>query len=170
MDRLVLVDGVAKTYAMTGWRIGWAIAPREVASAMTALQSHTTSNAAAPSQHAAVAALTDRAAAEASVTAMVAEFRRRRDAVLALVRREKALEVVEPEGAFYLFARVGEDDSDRDDGAAFARRLLDEHDVAVVPGSAFLTPGWIRMSYAAPIDDVLEGTRRLIALWREMRR
>ena len=169
MDRLVLVDGVAKTYAMTGWRIGWAIAPREVASAMTALQSHTTSNAAAPSQHAALAALSDRAAGEASVAAMVAEFRRRRDAVLALARREKGLEIVEPEGAFYLFARVGEDDPDRDDGAAFARRLLDEHDVAVVPGSAFLTPGWVRMSYAAPIDDVIEGTRRLIALWRDVR-
>jgi aspartate aminotransferase len=170
MDRLVLIDGVAKTYAMTGWRIGWAIAPREVASAMTALQSHTTSNAAAPSQHAALAALSDRAAAEVSVTAMVAEFRRRRDAVVALVRREKGLEIVEPEGAFYLFARVGDDDPDRDDGAAFARRLLDEHDVAVVPGSAFLTPGWVRMSYAAPIDDVVEGTRRLVTLWREMRR
>ena len=53
---------------------------------------------------------------------------------------------------------------------AATRRLLDEHDVAVVPGSAFLTPGWVRMSYAAPIDDVVEGTRRLVALWREMRR
>jgi aspartate aminotransferase len=170
LDRLVLVDGVAKAYAMTGWRIGWAIAPRELASAMTALQSHTTSNAAAPSQHAAVAALTHREAADASVTAMVAEFGRRRDAVLAVLRAEPGLQIVEPEGAFYLFARVGEDDPARDDGAAFAQRLLEEHEVAIVPGSAFLTPGWVRMSYAAPIDDVVEGTRRLVRLWREMRR
>jgi aspartate aminotransferase len=170
LDRLVLVDGVAKAYAMTGWRIGWAIAPRELASAMTALQSHTTSNAAAPSQHAALAALTDRETAYASVAAMVAEFRRRRDAVLAVVRAESGLEVVEPQGAFYLFARVGDDDPARDDGAAFARRLLEEHEVAVVPGSAFLTPAWVRLSYAAPIGDVLEGTRRLVRLWRETHR
>jgi aspartate aminotransferase len=170
LDRLVLVDGVAKAYAMTGWRIGWAIAPRELASAMTALQSHTTSNAAAPSQHAALAALTNREAANVSVRAMVAEFRRRRNAVLTLVRGAPDLEIVEPEGAFYLFARVGSDDPARDDGVAFARRLLEEHDVAIVPGSAFLAPGWVRMSYAAPIDDVVEGTGRLVSLWRAMRR
>jgi aspartate aminotransferase len=170
LDRLVLVDGVAKAYAMTGWRIGWAIAPRELASAMTALQSHTTSNAAAPSQHAALAALTDREAADASIRAMVAEFRRRKDAVLAIVRAAPGLEAVEPEGAFYLFVRVGTDDPEADDGAAFAQRLLEDHEVAIVPGSAFLMPGWVRMSYAAPIDDVVEGTRRLVGLWREMRR
>jgi aspartate aminotransferase len=169
LDRLVLVDGVAKAYAMTGWRIGWAIAPRELASAMTALQSHTTSNAAAPSQHAAVAALTNREAADSSVAAMVGEFRRRRDAVVAVARAEPELEIVEPEGAFYLFAHVGDDDPSRDEGARFARRLLEEHEVAIVPGSAFLTPGWVRMSYAAPIDDVVEGTRRLVSLWRETR-
>ena len=169
LDRLVLVDGVAKAYAMTGWRIGWAIAPRELALAMTAFQSHTTSNAAAPSQHAALAALTNREAAQASVTAMVAEFRRRRDAVLAVVRAEPDLQIVEPEGAFYLFVRVGDDSPARDDGAGFARRLLEEHEVAIVPGSAFLMPAWVRMSYAAPIDAVVEGTRRLVSLWRETR-
>jgi aspartate aminotransferase len=169
-DRLVVIDGVAKAYAMTGWRIGWAIAPRELASAMTAFQSHTTSNAAAPSQHAALAALTDRAAAESSIAAMVAEFQRRRDAVVEIVRAERGLQIVEPEGAFYLFARVGDDDPQRDDGSRFARRLLEDHEVAIVPGSAFLTPGWVRMSYAAPINDVLEGARRLVSLWRETHR
>jgi aspartate aminotransferase len=86
------------------------------------------------------------------------------------VREQPALEIVEPEGAFYLFVRVGGDDPARDDGAVFSRRLLEEHDVAIVPGSAFLTPGWVRVSYAAPINDVLEGTRRLLNLWREARR
>jgi aspartate aminotransferase len=170
LDRLVLVDGVAKAYAMTGWRIGWAIAPRELAAAMTAFQSHTTSNAAAPSQHAALAALTNREAADASVTAMVAEFRRRRDAVVEVVRAEPGIEIIEPEGAFYLFARVGSDDPARDEGARFAQRLLEDHGVAIVPGSAFFTPGWVRMSYAAPIDVVVEGTRRLVSLWREIHR
>ncbi|MGQ0713482.1 MAG: pyridoxal phosphate-dependent aminotransferase [Gemmatimonadaceae bacterium] len=169
-DRLVLIDGVAKAYAMTGWRIGWAIAPRELAAAMTAFQSHTTSNAAAPSQHAALAALTSPEAADASVRAMLAEFRRRRDAVLTVVREAPGLDVVEPEGAFYLYIRVGGDDSARDEGAAFARTLLDEHGVAIVPGSAFLTPGWVRMSYAAPIEDAIEGTRRIVQLWKSMRR
>lgn len=169
LDRLVVIDGVAKAYAMTGWRIGWAIAPRELAAAMTAFQSHTTSNAAAPSQHAALAALTNREEARSSIASMVAEFQRRRDAVLSIVRAERGLEVVQPEGAFYLFMRVGGDDPARDEGAAFARRLLDEHEVAVVPGSAFLMPGWVRMSYAAPIADAVEGTRRLVQLWRAMR-
>jgi aspartate aminotransferase len=170
LDRLVLIDGVAKAYAMTGWRIGWAIAPRELAAAMTAFQSHTTSNAAAPSQHAALAALTNREAADASISAMVAEFQRRRDAVVDVVRAEPAMEIVDPEGAFYLFAHVGSDDAARDDGARFAQRLLEDHDVAIVPGSAFFTPGWVRMSYAAPIDAVVEGTRRLVSLWRETHR
>ena len=168
LDRLVMIDGVAKAYAMTGWRIGWAIAPRELAAAMTAFQSHTTSNAAAPSQHAALAALSNRPAAEASVTRMVAEFRRRRDAVIEIVGTAPGMEIVHPEGAFYLFARVGSDDPARDDGARFAQRLLENHEVAVVPGSAFLTPGWVRMSYAAPIDSVVEGTRRLVGLWRDV--
>ncbi|MDQ4080859.1 MAG: pyridoxal phosphate-dependent aminotransferase, partial [Gemmatimonadota bacterium] len=169
LDRLVVIDGVAKAYAMTGWRIGWAIAPGELAAAMTAFQSHTTSNAAAPSQHAALAALTNREAANSSIASMVAEFQRRRDAVLSIVRAERDLDVVDPEGAFYLFVRVGGDDPARDDGATFARRLLDEHEVAVVPGSAFRMPGWVRMSYAAPIADAVEGTRRLVQLWRAMR-
>jgi aspartate aminotransferase len=169
LDRLVVIDGVAKAYAMTGWRIGWAIAQRELAAAMTAFQSHTTSNAAAPSQHAALAALTNREAASESIASMVAEFQRRRDALLKLVRGEPDLEVIEPDGAFYLFLRVGSDDAARDDGAAFARRLLDEHEVAVVPGSAFLTPAWVRMSYAAPIADAVEGASRLLQLWRTMR-
>ena len=170
LDRLVVIDGVAKAYAMTGWRIGWAIAPRALAAAMTALQSHTTSNAAAPSQHAALAALTNREGARSSIASMVAEFHRRRDAVLSIVRAERDLEVIEPDGAFYLFLHVGGDDPERDDGAAFARRLLDEHEVAIVPGSAFLMPGWVRMSYAAPIGDAVEGSRRLVQLWRATRR
>jgi aspartate aminotransferase len=168
-ERLILVDGVAKTFAMTGWRIGWAIAPREVARAMGALQSHTTSNPAAVSQYAALAALTDRAAADAWVASMVAELRWRRDEVLRIVRSEPRLRFVEPDGAFYLFA-----------DASFARRgaqgggdvlaeyLLERHDVAAVPGVAFLAPDWLRVSYAAPRQQVTEGFERLVRAAREL--
>jgi aspartate aminotransferase len=165
-DRLVVINGVAKAYAMTGWRIGWAIAPRPLAQAMTALQSHTTSNAAAPSQHAALAALTETEEAERSIYEMVERFRERRDAAAAVLR-EGGVDFVWPDGAFYLFVRVspalsGEDDA----GAAFARRLLDERGVAVVPGGAFLTPEWVRLSYAAPLEHVVEGARRLVETYR----
>lgn len=155
LERLVVVDGVAKSYAMTGWRIGWSIAPRELTRTMAALQSHITSNAATPSQHAALAALCHAEEAQRSVNAMVAEFRGRRDAAVRILR-DAGADLIEPAGAFYLYIRVG-------DGTAFAQRLLEEHDVAVVPGAAFRSPEWIRVSYAAPAEQVLEGVRRIVA-------
>ncbi|HEY6826233.1 MAG TPA: pyridoxal phosphate-dependent aminotransferase, partial [Gemmatimonadaceae bacterium] len=142
-ERLVVVDGLAKTFAMTGWRIGWSIAPTRVSALLTALQSHTTSNATTLSQHAAVAALTNPEAEQAS-RAMVAEFKRRRDRALAELNAEK-IEGIEPKGAFYLFIRVGEPSiNNPDPGTRFAHRLLEEFNVAVVPGAAFGTPEWIR--------------------------
>ena len=166
-ERLVLIDGVAKAYAMTGWRIGWAVGPEPLARAMTALQSHTTYNAAAVSQHAALAALTRREEADAAVAAMVGAFHERRDAAVKILSRVPGLSFVHPAGAFYLFMNVapfavGEDDA----GTAIARRLLEEEDVAVVPGVAFGTPDWIRMSYAAPVEQVEEGARRIARLLR----
>jgi len=163
LDRLVVVDGVAKSFAMTGWRIGWSIAPRTLSRSMAALQSHTTSNAATISQHAALAALSDPVAGAEAITRMVAEFRRRRDAALELLR-SAAVEVIEPRGAFYLYFRIGDATADdAEPGTTFARRLLEESDVAVVPGAAFHSPEWIRVSYAAPEDQVLEGVRRIIS-------
>lgn len=162
-ERLVVVDGVAKSLAMTGWRIGWSIAPPALTRALTALQSHTTSNAATPSQHAALAALTNPSAAGEATAAMVAEFRRRRDAARAMLR-SAGLDVVDPCGAFYLFVRVSDSTpEDPEPGTTFARRLLEERDVAVVPGAAFRSPEWIRVSYAAPAEQVTEGVRRIIA-------
>jgi aspartate aminotransferase len=163
MNRLVVVDGVAKSFAMTGWRIGWSVAPRALTRSMTALQSHTTSNAATLSQHAALAALADDVAARRAIDAMVAEFRARRDAALALLD-DARVDVIRPCGAFYLYMRVRTHATgDPEPGTTFARRLLEEHDVAVVPGVAFRSPEWIRLSYAAPRDQVLEGVRRVIA-------
>jgi len=154
-ERLVLVDGVAKAYAMTGWRIGWSIAPRSVSATMTALQSHTTSNAAAVSQYAALTALTDRVESEEAIVHMVSQFRSRRDAAMAVLD-SSGVHYVRPDGAFYLYIDV------REDGSAFAQRLLDNHGVAVVPGAAFYTPNWVRVSYAAAIAEVVEGVRAVV--------
>jgi aspartate aminotransferase len=161
-DRLVVVDGVAKSYAMTGWRIGWSVAPKAVTQAMIALQSHATSNAGTPSQHAALAALTIGPLIEASIHAMVGEFRERRDACLAVLADEPRIECVRPDGAFYLFLKIGGDTT------AFATRLLEDHGVAVVPGAAFMAPDWIRMSYATRQALAVEVVRRIVALWRSM--
>ena len=162
-DRLVVVDGVAKSFAMTGWRIGWSIAPESLSRSMTALQSQTTSNACTLSQHAALAALSGGQAARDVIDAMVAEFKGRRDAAVALLR-EAQLEFIEPHGAFYLFIRVGNAGlGEPEAGSIFATRLLEDTHVAVVPGVAFRTPDWIRVSYAAPAEQVIEGVRRIIA-------
>jgi aspartate aminotransferase len=166
LDRVVVVDGVAKGFAMPGWRIGWSISSESTARAMTALQSHTTSNAATISQHAVLAALSNPPAEKSAQAAMVAAFQRRRDAGLALLRAAGA-DVVDPAGAFYLFVRVGP--ATHDDpapGTRFAAKLLETHGVAVVPGAAFHAPEWIRLSYAAPEDQVLEGVRVVVAALR----
>jgi aspartate aminotransferase len=160
-DNLIVVNGVAKAYAMTGWRIGWAIAPAPVAKAMTAFQSHTTSNPAAVSQHAALAAVARREEADAAVTHMVAEFHRRRDAVLAALAPFPQVRVVHPAGAFYLYVDVGGFGGADDPGALFAERVLEREQVAVVPGGAFLTPDWIRASFATRQDIAVEGVTRI---------
>jgi aspartate aminotransferase len=132
---------------------------------MTALQSHTTHNAATVSQHATLAALTRREESDEAVAAMVAAFRERRDAALEVLRGVPGLQIVRPGGAFYLFLNVVPFAADAvDAGSEITRRLLDEQGVAVVPGVAFGTPGWIRMSYAAPLSQVVEGARRIAAV------
>jgi aspartate aminotransferase len=165
-ERLVVVNGVAKAYAMTGWRIGWTISPKPLASAMTALQSHTTSNAATVSQHAALAALCMRSEADAAVTAMVAQFEKRRDAAIAILRTEPRIQVLTPDGAFYLYIRAPEAPG-LDAGSAFATQLLEKAGVAIVPGSAFGTPDWVRVSYAADQSEVEEAMRRLVSEFRD---
>lgn len=169
-DNLVVVDGVAKAYAMTGWRIGWAIAPRPVAKMLADLQGQTTSNTSTPSQHAALAALTERDAAEESIGAMVRAFKQRRDAALAILAEPGAPRVVTPAGAFYLYMDVSETPSETGDaGTAFVNHMLDHHDVAIVPGAAFGSPGWVRLSYAAAEHDVVAAVRRITDAYRAIR-
>ena len=160
-DNLIVINGVAKAYAMTGWRIGWTIAPVAVSRAMTAFQSHTTSNAAAVSQHAALAALGRPQEADEAVHHMVREFQRRRDAVMAVLSAYPTVRYVHPAGAFYLYINVAGFRGAADAGAAFAAAVLEEHQVAVVPGSAFLTPDWIRASYATSESVAVAGFTRI---------
>lgn len=168
-DRIVVIDGMAKSFAMTGWRIGWAIANTAVTKALVAFQSHTTSNATTVAQYAALEALRQREEAESAIAAMVNEYRRRRDAALEVLRTPRGPRVVEPDGAFYLFIDVQDTNPGHDDaGSVFAARLLEESGVAVVPGAAFRTPGWIRLSYAAALESVVEGVKRIVKLREEM--
>ncbi len=161
-DRLILINGVAKAYAMTGWRIGWAIAPLAATRAMIAVQSHTTSNPATVSQHAALAALTRVDEADAAIAHMVQAFHRRRDAVLDVLGDVRA-RAVHPAGAFYLYLDVSSFGGD-DPGAKFSEALLDAYQVAVVPGGGFATPQWIRASYATSDAIAVDGVQRIVQL------
>ncbi len=171
IDNLVVIDGVAKAYAMTGWRVGWSIAPRALSRAMTAFQSHATFHTASVSQYASLSALVHRAQADAAIEAMVREYQARRDAGLAVLARAPGIPLVQPQGAFYFYCDVSAAFPDAPDpGSAFAARLLEEHGVAVVPGVAFQTPAWVRASYAAPEHDVVEGVGKIVSLWSALRK
>jgi aspartate aminotransferase len=160
----VLVDGASKSFAMTGWRIGFSYAEVEVAKKFSALQSQTTSNAATPSQVAALAAYTDTAAAELSLREMGAAFRRRRDVVTARMRELlPGVPFIEPKGAFYLCFRVdGLFEGEVQDATAWCSELLRQEGVALIPGAAFGDDRWVRMSFAAS-DDVIEAALVRIA-------
>jgi aspartate aminotransferase len=168
-ERIIVIDGMAKSFAMTGWRIGWAIANNAIAKTLTALQSHTTSNATTVAQYAALEALRRREEADAAIATMVHEYRSRRDAALEVLRTSNGPAVIPPDGAFYLYIDVQDTNPNASDaGSLFAARLLEEKGVAVVPGAAFQTPGWIRLSYAAAQEAVVEGVRRIVRLREEM--
>jgi len=160
-ENLIVINGVAKAYAMTGWRIGWSIAPVALTKSMTAFQSHTTSNPAAVSQYAALAALARVDEADAAVDHMVQEFHRRRDAVMRALTAYPSVRYVHPAGAFYLYVNVAGFEGAADAGATFAERVLERENVAIVPGGAFLTPDWIRMSYATTESIAVEGVTRI---------
>ncbi len=166
-DRCVVVNGTAKTYAMTGWRVGWAIAPPEIAAAMGRFQSHSTSNVSNISQRAALAAVTG---PDTSVEAMRRAFDRRRLEMHRLLAEIDGLAVLEPAGAFYAFPSVGGQLGRSLGGrsaatsAELASLLLDEIEIAVVPGEAFGAPGHCRLSFALADEDLVEGLER----WRDL--
>jgi aspartate aminotransferase len=163
LERVVLVDGASKAYAMTGWRIGFALAPRALAKTMSAFQSHTTSGANTMAQWAAAEAFGNDAV-EPEVAAMTVQFRKRRDSLVGRFRKELlGVEFVEPLGAFYLFFRVDDVFSARVPNATeFCRRLIADEALALVPGAAFGDDRWVRLSYAASDEALTEGMDRLV--------
>lgn len=170
LERVVVVDGASKAYAMTGWRIGFALAPRELAQIMSALQSHTTSGANTPAMWAAAEAFGSDAVQE-EVEAMTGAFRRRRDALVRRLRTElPGTEFVEPLGAFYLFIRVDELFTRHVPNATeVCRRLVADEALALVPGAAFGDDRWVRMSYAASEAQLEEGMDRLVRAFQRLR-
>ena len=166
-DRWIVVNGVAKTYAMTGWRIGWMIGPPDVMQAAVNYQSQTTSNIGNISQRAAVAALNGDLSA---VAEMRSAFDRRRRLMTSMLNAIDGVSCAEPEGAFYCYPNV-QGLLGRSLGGAvattsseLAANLLESIKVAVVPGEAFGTPGYFRLSYALGDDDLKEGLERLAGL------
>ena len=170
-SRCVVLNGVAKTYAMTGWRVGWLIGPSEVVAAATVLQSHLTSNVCNVAQAAALAAVSGDLSA---VAEMRAAFDRRRLTMTRMLGEIPGVVCPEPQGAFYCYPSVrkllGRDLRGRRpaSSAELAELVLEEAEVAVVPGEAFGTPGYLRLSYALGDDNLVEGVSRLDRLLREV--
>lgn len=164
-DRTIVVNGVSKTYAMTGWRIGWMAGPEELVSLAGKIQSHTTSCPSSISQEATLKALTS---PDGFLDDMRAAYRRRRDLFVELLEGIPGIEPYVPEGAFYLFCEIGDlIGKTRKDGVKimscmdFADYLLDEARVAAVPGGAFGLGGHIRFSFATSDDDIKRGVERI---------
>lgn len=169
-DQCIVVNGVAKTYAMTGWRVGWMAGPKDVVKAAANLQSHATSNVANVSQIAALAAVSGNLDA---VEEMKVAFDRRRLLIVDMLSAIPGIDCPMPEGAFYAYPSVkgvlgtsirGQQPSTSTELAAL---ILDEAEVAVVPGEAFGTPGYLRLSYATSDDNITEGISRIASLLSE---
>ncbi|HLX89713.1 MAG TPA: pyridoxal phosphate-dependent aminotransferase [Acidimicrobiales bacterium] len=168
MDRCVVINGVAKTYAMTGWRVGWLIAPADVAGAVSNLQSHSCGNVDNVAQEAALAAV---AGDLSAVAEMRTVFDQRRRTMHRMLNECRGVTCVEPEGAFYAFPSVKGLYGARLGGREIRSSLdvveaaIEEVKVAVVPGEAFGAPGYLRLSYALGDEAMVEGVSRLAALF-----
>jgi len=167
-DRTIMVNGVAKSYAMTGWRLGWMIAPDDAAKAIGNLQSHLTSNVSNISQRAAIAALTGD---QEPVKQMLAAFDRRRKLAVSELNKIDGIMTPNPQGAFYVYPDVsgllGKTWAGKtiNTSLELADLILDEAEVAMVPGEAFGPSGYLRLSYALGDDQLLEGIQRLQKLF-----
>lgn len=163
-DRLVVVDGVSKTYAMTGWRIGWTIAPPELSQALEMVQSQATTNPMSIAQYATIAALRGD---HGDLEAMIRELELRRNTMVEGLRRIPGVTCRTPQGAFYVFPNVKgligrrSGDTVLVDDVAIASYFLAAARCAVVPGSAFGAPGYVRLSFAASLDHIVEGLARI---------
>jgi aspartate aminotransferase len=169
-DKTIILNGVAKTYAMTGWRVGWMIGPKDVIKAATNLQSHLTSNVSNISQRAAIAALNNDLSA---VKKMGEAFNRRRKLIVKMLNEIPGIECPTPQGAFYVYPSVKGVLNKEIRGrrpatsAELASLILEEAEVAVVPGEAFGPSGYMRLSYATSDEDIVEGVTRIKNLLSE---
>ena len=166
-DTCIVLNGVAKTYAMTGWRVGWMIGPKDVIKAATNLQSHLTSNVNNVAQRAAITALTNDLSA---VHEMGVAFNRRRKLIIDLLNEIPGFECPTPQGAFYVYPSVKGALNKTYRGktpttsSELATLILEEVEVAAVPGEAFGPSGYLRFSYATSDEDIKEGIARIMKL------
>ena len=160
-DRTVLAGSASKSYAMTGWRCGWTIAPKEVTSAFNVIQGQTTSNITSITQKAALAAVQG---SQDAVVKMLDEYRVRRDNIHSWLTAHPGITCVKPRGAFYLFPNIsGVLSSDGvATSTAFAEKLIEREHVVVTPGEAFDAPGYLRISYATSMEQLREGADRIL--------
>ncbi|NOX18395.1 MAG: pyridoxal phosphate-dependent aminotransferase [Chlorobi bacterium] len=167
-SQTIVVNGVSKAYSMTGWRIGYAAGPKEVISAMGRIQSHSTSNASSISQYAALEALRG---PQNEVENMRAEFEKRRDYFQKEINGVEGINCNLPQGAFYLFPNVSSYFSEEIKGSTeFAAYLLEKGKVATVPGAAFGMEGFVRLSYAASMEELEEAAKRIKSALADLRK
>lgn len=165
------INGVSKAYAMTGWRIGFGLGPGTLVKKMTSLQGHLTSGACSIAQWAAVGAIKE---AQKDVARMVTEYQKRKELVVKALGNMPHITFIEPQGAFYAFVNIGKACGRKlsgqkiTDDIDFCRKLLEKSHVAVVPGSAFLIPGYIRISFATSRENIDDGMRRIKAFLEEL--
>lgn len=171
-DLTVTVNGVSKTYAMTGWRVGYLAAPQDIAAAIDSFQSHATSNACSISQYASIEALSS---SEEEVQTMVDVFARRRTLILGELEKLEHAAFVTPSGAFYVMLCIGGvygkslGERKIDNSVEFASALLDEEKVAVVPGVSFGADDCVRLSYSLSEEEIVEGVARIGAFLKKLR-
>ncbi len=166
-DRTVICSAASKAYAMTGWRCGWAIGPKDVIAQCNVIQGHSTSNVNSLTQKAGIAALTG---PQEGVTTMLNEYRKRRDAVHGWLTADPRIVCVKPGGAFYLFPYIADllSPNGLKSSAEFAEAMLKESAVAVTPGEGFDAPGYFRLSYATSIERLKEGCDRIQAFVQKL--
>ncbi len=160
-NQTIVVNGFSKAYAMTGWRLGYAAGPKEIIGKASAIQSHITTNASSISQKAAVGALRGD---QKPIAEMVKEFKARRDFIVSRLGKVPDLHFPVPQGAFYLWMDISAYLGGKVKGSVeLCQYLLEEHKVALVPGEAFGSPGYMRLAYAIKQDRLEEGVKRIIS-------
>ena len=167
-DRTVLAGSASKAYAMTGWRCGWTVAPKELTAAFNVIQGQSTSSITSITQKAALAAITG---PQTAVTEMLNEYRKRRDKIHGWLTAHPGIRCVKPKGAFYLFPDISgllSADGLRS-SADFAQALLEKEHVVVTPGEAFDAPGYVRISYATSMEQLREGATRILRCAESLR-